>query len=497
MVTVRPGCQGSAGRKGAVGICLQAVLVIWSQNVRAQSSPSTNSAPPLAFIYAASAEYLGQGGVNFGGASFSSGCEEPSHSYSDAFFSSTKSAGTSSVTASIMTRASGPTLYITADSNWGGILFVYALGPTGTIFHLQKNWTGQASVSVSAGDDGGWIADATDFSKTATAQIGQSKTGGQHVNDSDSATIDGTTQGASITCFGKTYTLAAGYRFGSDAGSGPGPGQAQATSTLTVTGTANTPINSIKLVSVDDDDPNNPLVSFTVTGNVGTIDWGLDGNVTNSLGVLSPGSYTLSVPNIEGLAHSPHLLEIIGTDGTAQYVDSTTLDTSLLADQAFSSTWQITYLFPNLSHNSVTANGTISGSQIMWGLPGQQYDRYLSSTSVVLTSFLPVDAPEESRTTAAPGLVVNGTEYLMQEIPSVGILNFWEAAFGGCTAGVPLGSCSSGGPLPLDVFAHSGAAVQFKLSGFASTFDKGWISSPWMFATLPRIFYGIFNFTIN
>lgn len=479
---------------------LRALLVILSwRALYAQTSSSPSPPPPMAFVYAADAGYFGQGEFNFGGASFTSGCEEPSHSYSDQFFSSTKTAGQSSVTATLTTMVHGPTLLISAGGNDGGFLYVYALGPPGTPFHLQKSWSGNASVNVSVGGQDGWSATATDFfTKTVTAQVPALQTGGQQATDSDSVPLDGTTQPSTMTCFGNTYSLAVGYRLGAGAFSGSDPtqeqGEAQATSTLTVTGTANTPTNAIKLVSIDDTDPNNPQVSFTVTGSVGSINWGLDGNVTQGLGTLPAGTYRFTVANIEGLAHSPHLLEIIGTNGQAPYADATWLDTSLLPDQSFSNTWQIAFL--NLSHNSITANGTISKSQILWGLPGQQYDRYLSSTSVVLTSFLPADAPEESRTTAAPGLVVNGVEHLMQEIPSIGSPNFWAAAFGACPGGV-LGACSSGGPLLLDVFLHSGAAAQFKLSGFTSTFDKYWMSSPWIFATLPRIFYGLLNLTIN
>jgi hypothetical protein len=230
---------------------------------------------------------------------------------------------------------------------------------------------------------------------------------------------------------------------------------------------------------------------------VGSVQWGLDGNLVNSLGTPAAGSHTFTVPNIEGLAHGPHVLEIVGTNGSDRYADATQIDTSQLPDQQFSDAWQIVYLFPSPSHSSVTANGRVGLSQIAWGVPGQQYDRHLSSTSVVLTSLLPADGPQESRTTAAPRLVVKGIEHVMQEIPGIGPDNFWSAAFGLCTAGVPLATCTAGQPLPLDVFLNSGSPAQFKLTGFTSTFDKIWISSPWMFATFPQIFYGILNFTIN
>ena len=475
-----------------VGLSL---LALWSWVGYGQQP----SAPPLAFVYGAAAGYFGQGEFNFGGASFSSGCEESSHSYTDGFFSSSKAAGSDSVAATVTTMVFDPTRFIIADGNGGGFLSVYALGPSGTPFHLHSSWTGQASVSVSVSGQDSWSATITDFAKTATAQLDPDQIGSQQVNSNDDSTLDGTTQFNSITCFGSTYTLAASYRFGSDARSGSDvtqeQGKARATSTLTVTGTANTAMNAIKLISVDDKDPNNPVVSFTVTGSVGAITWDLDGGLTNALGILSPGTYSFQVPNIEGLAHSLHTLEIVGSNGSAQYGDAVPLDTSLLPDQSFSNTWQI--FFQNLSHNAVTANGIISASQIIWGLPSQQYDRHLSSTSVALTSFLPPDAPKESITTAAPGLVINGIEHLMQEVPSLGSPTFWGAAFGQCTAGVPLGACSSGGPLPLDVFLHSGATVEFKLSGFTSTFDKFWMSSPWMFATFPKVFYGLLNININ
>ncbi len=248
---------------------------------------------------------------------------------------------------------------------------------------------------------------------------------------------------------------------------------------------------------MNDSDPNNPVVSFMVNGNVGSVQWGLDGNLTNTLGTLPAGAYTFTVPDIEGLAHGPHVLEVVGTNGANRYADATRLDTGPLPDQSFSDAWQIAYLFPSLSHSSVTTNGSIGLSQILWGLPGQQYDRHLSSTTVVLTSLLPADAPQESRTTAAPRLVVRGVEHVMQEIPGIGSNNFWSAAFGRCTAGVPLDPCTAGQPLPLDIFVHSGSPAQFKLTGFTSTFEKIWISSPWIFATFPEIFYGILNFTIN
>ncbi len=209
--------------------------VFMSTATAQQSSP-----PPFAFVFQATAEYFGQGEFNYGGASFTSGCEEPSNSYSDASFSASKVAGPNTVTASITTIVRGPTNGIIADSNWGGSLYVYALGTPGTGFHLQMTWTGQASASISVGGQDGWGADATDFSKTATAQIGQGLTGSQSASANDDATLDGTTQSTSIACFGSTYTLATGYRFGSDSASGFDPtqeqGEAQANSVLTVSG---------------------------------------------------------------------------------------------------------------------------------------------------------------------------------------------------------------------------------------------------------------------
>ena len=232
---------------------------------------------------------------NFGGASFSSGCEESSHSYTDEFLSSSKAAGSDSLTATVTTMVSDPTRFVIADGNGGGSLSVYALGPAGTPFHLHSSWTGQASVSVSVSGQDSWSATTTDFAKTASAQLDPGQTGSQQVTSNDESTLDGTTQFNSITCFGNTYTLAASYRFGSDARSGSDvtqeQGQARATSTLTVTGTANTAMNAIKLVSVDDKDPNNPVVSITVTGSVGAITWDVDGSLTHALGILSPGTY--------------------------------------------------------------------------------------------------------------------------------------------------------------------------------------------------------------
>jgi hypothetical protein len=200
-----------------------------------QSSP-----PPLAFVFSASAGYFGPGEVNFGSASLTSGCEEPSHSYGDEFFSASKTSGPNSATASVATVVNDPTRLISAGGNDGGTLLVYALGRPGTAFHLQETWTGQASVIVSVGGLDGWSATATDLVKTATAQIGQNQTGSQQVSANDSSAVDGTTQSTSITCFGTTYTLAAGYRFGAVSSSGPDPtqeqGQVVASSVLTVSG---------------------------------------------------------------------------------------------------------------------------------------------------------------------------------------------------------------------------------------------------------------------
>ncbi len=171
------------------------------------------------------------------------------------------------------------------------------------------------------------------------------------------------------------------------------------------------------------------------------------------------------------------------------YADSTWLDTSIIADQGFSNTWQILYTNTSLSHSAVTANGVMHKSQIIWGIPGQTYDRYVGRTSAVLSSFLPPDEQNESVTNAIPDLILNGKNYVMREVPSIGTQTFWGAAYGD---GV-------GGPLIVGAFAKSGqSSATFRLSGM--TCDKGhnlyWTCGAWMFANT-SLFYGVINMGIN
>jgi hypothetical protein len=408
-----------------------------------------------------------------------------------------------------------------ASTQYSGIDVYVFLGPPGTPFHVVQNDSGSLfdSVTTTHACDGGY-ANAQASSSwagvsgnvSATSEHGTGGFCGIPVPKSGSSSVSlpfvwdrsSATGPTTITYNGKTYSYAYSAQtvlsLSLYAEQDPDfTATSRGNVTVNIAVTANTPTNSIKLVSVDDVDPNNPVVTYMVTGNVGTVNWGLDGNVTNSLGAPPVGVSTFTVPNIEGLPHSLHLLEIIGTNGGSSYVDSTSLNTSVLPNQTFANTWGIVYNAPSLTHNSVTATGTINASEIIWGLPGQTYDRYISATSAVLTSLLPPDAPNESITTAAPELIVNGTQYLMQEIPSIGNQSFWGAAFGQCISRVPLGACLSGGPsLPVGVFVVSGGAAAFKLSGFTSTLEKGlWVSGPWYFARFPNVFYGILNFTIN
>jgi hypothetical protein len=260
---------------------------------------------------------------------------------------------------------------------------------------------------------------------------------------------------------------------------------------VNVTVTNNTGANSIKLVSVDDTDPNNPVVKYMVTGNVGTVNWGLDGAVTNPLGAPPVGVSTFTVPNIEGLPHSLHILDIIGSNGTNSYADSTTLNTSTLSDQTFANTWQILVTslpFEDFPHNNLTVNGNIHRSQVLWGIPGQYWDRFISSVSVVTNSLLPADAPNEFRTSAAPALQVGG-KYLMSEVFSLGTNTFWGAAFGD----------GNGGPRMIDIFSKSGLPANFTISGM--TCVKGnnlyWSCATWLFATLPNVDTGTLPLTVN
>ncbi len=331
-----------------------------------QSSP-----PPFAFVFQAGAEYFGQGEFNFGSASFTSGCEEPSHSYSDEFFSASKTSTPNSVTATVTTSVNSPTLFIIADGDGGGTLFVYALGPPGTGFHLQETWTGQASVSVSVGGQDGWSATTTDFSRTASAQIGPGQTGSQQASGNDASIVDSTTQSTRITCFGNTYTLATGYRFGSDSRSGSNPtqeqGQAQASSVVTVSGNlvtpptavidpvgtvaVNTPVTLNGSHSYDNDSDSIIQYQWTIQNSNGGTDTLSGPSLQYTWTRAGTYGVTLTVKDSAGQT---------GSASTTVSVDSVTINTVQMFD---SHTLQVDVI-AQLSNNAVTKGLSISTTPI-------------------------------------------------------------------------------------------------------------------------------------
>lgn len=333
--------------------------------------------------------------------------------------------------ASAVGAASG-TVSMKVNNNSSNISFtlgsfdIYVRGGPGTPFHLEWTCTDTASATVNqvglyeaavliaGGNCGGGVG------LQALSYTGQNSL---HTTVSNNGTTDGTTsaQTTSNPAFpGVTYSYASsfgsgwiedgGQNVGGSANNGiPYVGSASLSVNVTFTVTTNTTTPSIRLLSVDDTDPNNAVIRYMVTGDVGQVHWGIDGNVSNSLGAPAVGTNTFTVPNIKGLANSLHILEVIGMNNGMRYADSTQLDTSNIADQPFSPSWQILVTnlsFDELPHNDVWATGAVHKSQIIWGIPGQQYDRFLASVSTILNSFIPADAPNSFTTTAIPNFQV-------------------------------------------------------------------------------------------
>lgn len=187
-------------------------------------------------------------------------------------------------------------------------------------------------------------------------------------------------------------------------------------------------IDDLSLVSVDDTDPNNPVVTMRVKGTVESVKWQM-GPRLQDLGTLTEGLHTFTVSDTSSLDPATYGLTLEGRGGDDELLsDLTTLDLSYLGKQT------------NQKSNPVWVFGLdivrwgtylVSAEVIAaeWGLPGAKYNRRVSEVLGTLTST--VDLPNDSGANAKIMLDDFNVDFSsgMTEIPSIGNPQFLGAVF--------------------------------------------------------------------
>jgi hypothetical protein len=201
----------------------------------------------------------------------------------------------------------------------------------------------------------------------------------------------------------------------------------------------------VRLVAVDDSDPDRPSVGFELEAAFDNVAYSFDGK-TFDLGAMGPGSFSFQMPSILAATPAVHGVTLRATQGQCTAFDVATLDISWMQTQV-EKDWTVVPI-PGMGWKGVRAVAALDKRRCEWSLPGAVHDRILMSVSIVVGSEIPVTP--FMYTQAAATFTVSGIEHRLRKNPSgLGVTGKWSAGFGD----------GSDGDYPLGVFAATGSTV--------------------------------------
>jgi len=191
--------------------------------------------------------------------------------------------------------------------------------------------------------------------------------------------------------------------------------------------------NPLQLVSVNDADPNNPVVTFTSTAAFTSGAWLFNG-ASHSLGAINLGVNTFTVNDVNQYGAGSHSIVVRGILGTATVDAELTYDRSFSAQRQVAKTRAVYGAAEGYGLRSLTTTIVADVYLNNWTIPGATWHSFVGEARVLLSSTIPANSPPVVRTVGRVTLRANAFEHSgyrpTAEIQGTGS-QFWGAVFKG------------------------------------------------------------------